>query len=101
MEQTAVVIPKPEESSVAKSALDKIALAMRSKMPVKIQFEGSREVVEVPQSALAALNHALTSVAAGEPFGILSANAELTTQQTAELLSVSRPYVIKLLDAGE
>jgi excisionase family DNA binding protein len=101
MEQTAVVIPRPEESLVAKSALDKVKSAMRSQKPVKMQFEGSKEAIEVPQSALAALDHALTSVAAGEPFGILSANAELTTQQAAELLNVSRPYVIKLLDAGE
>jgi excisionase family DNA binding protein len=101
MEQTAVVIPRPEESSVAKSALDKIRPVMRSKIPVKMQFEGSKEAIEVPQSALAALDHALASVAAGKPFGILSANAELTTQQAAELLNVSRPYVIKLLDAGE
>jgi excisionase family DNA binding protein len=101
MEQTAVVIPRPEESLVAKSALDKIKLAMRSQKPVKMRFEGSKEAIEVPQSALAALDYALASVAAGEPFGILSANTELTTQQAAELLNVSRPYVIKLLDAGE
>jgi excisionase family DNA binding protein len=101
MEQTAIVVPRPEESSIAKSALDTVKSVMKSKRAVTIQFEGTKEAIEVPQSALTALDRALTSVAAGEPFGILSANAELTTQQAAELLNVSRPYVIKLLDTGE
>jgi excisionase family DNA binding protein len=101
MEQTAMVVPRPEESPVAKSALDKVKSAMGSKKPVRIRFEGSREAVEVPWSALAALDRVLTSVAAGEPFGIFSTSAELTTQQAAELLNVSRPYIIKLLDAGQ
>jgi excisionase family DNA binding protein len=101
MEQTAVVIPMPEESSVARSALDKIRFASKTKLPVSLRLENSKEIIEMPQSALTALDYALESVAAGEPFGILSASAELTTQEAADLLNVSRPYLIKLLNAGE
>jgi len=101
MKRTTVVVPLPEESSTALLALDKIKAAIKGKHHIKLQTGDRKEAIEVPKSALVALDFALASVAAGEPFGILSAKEELTTQQAADLLNVSRPYVIGLLDSGE
>jgi excisionase family DNA binding protein len=57
--------------------------------------------VELPTSALRLLADILTALAEGNAVKVVPVHAELTTQEAADLLNVSRPHMIKLLESGE
>jgi excisionase family DNA binding protein len=58
------------------------------------------EPIELPAGAVALLMEILEAMAAGRGVTIIPENAELSTVQAAEVLNVSRPFLIKLLEDG-
>jgi excisionase family DNA binding protein len=70
--------------------------------PVTIQGElAGDDALVVPREAAVLLAKILAFLATGEGVNVMPYAAELTTQQAAEFLNVSRPYLIKLLESGE
>jgi excisionase family DNA binding protein len=56
--------------------------------------------ITIPSGMFQLMVNILQSVSRGEPVTILPHSAELTTQEAADILRVSRPYLVKLLDEG-
>ncbi|MEH2246725.1 helix-turn-helix domain-containing protein [Nostoc sp.] len=59
------------------------------------------EKINIPEPIYQVLLQVVHAMASGKAISIIPQQQELTTQQAAEHLNVSRPYLIKLLEQGE
>lgn len=68
---------------------------------VAIEADAEQVAIEVPASALHLFIDVLAQLANGNAVTIAPVHAELTTQQAADLLNVSRPYLVRLLEESK
>jgi excisionase family DNA binding protein len=82
--------------------LQKLAEILARSDAAPILLDGDQgESVRLPASVREALARSVHALARGKAVEVVAIDMELTTQQAADLLNVSRPFLIKLLDAGE
>lgn len=93
-------VPDPSDAELAQVALRELAEALGKDGPVHLRVTEGADIV-VPRSALTALAQILSTFAHGEGVTVLPTQAELTTQQAADAMQVSRPYLIGLLESGK
>lgn len=71
------------------------------KVRLVVDAEHGEEALIVPRGAVELLARILAHMAAGHGVSVVPSHTELTTQQAADMLNVSRPFLIGLLDAGK
>lgn len=101
---TRTVLPDEREIAAAVESSLQLASFLSTKLVTqRIELVGGdqhRQTVELPTFALRLLGEILSALALGNTVKVVPIHAELTTQQGADLLNVSRPYLVKLLDEG-
>ncbi len=102
---TPSAVPQGADAELARDALGHVREALATHQdetdPVRIQLEEDSEPVTVPRAAIELLARALDTMAAGQAVTLVPDQAELSTTQAADVLGVSRPFLIGLLEAGQ
>jgi excisionase family DNA binding protein len=88
--------PSAQEAALARASGQHLSRFAARNRSLTVQVEEKR--VELPAAAVALLMEILEAMAAGHGIMIIPENAELTTVQAAEILNISRPSLIKLLN---
>lgn len=96
------VAPTVEDMQVARETVRLLA-PLGNTRKVKLCVEGIDpiESIALPSSIFAQIIDLLAKLGNGDAVTIVPVQAELTTTQAAELLGMSRPFLIKLLERGE
>jgi excisionase family DNA binding protein len=106
MTPTAVLTPEiPSEAEAALARETKEILAPRigknSSLDLRAMNSASEPTVKIPASAARLLVQILDEMSRGNAVKIVPVHAELTTQEAADLLNVSRPTLIQMLEQGQ
>lgn len=100
-----VALPVEHEVQAAMRGQRALAAYLRTHIDTQpIQIFDANDVahqIELPTAALRLLLDILAELAAGNAVQVVPVHAELTTQEAADLLGVSRPHLVKLLEDGQ
>jgi excisionase family DNA binding protein len=93
-------LPSRAEVELARASGQRLAPLARTGRPLtlRVRDAGHEETIELPAGAVRLLVEILEDMASGRAVTIVPQNAELTTQQAADFLNVSRPFLIQLLE---
>ena len=93
-----------EDQRIARTSVNKLRKASQklsqNRKSVEITLGGSEESLRLPGKALDLLSTILSNMAAGKSMAIILSDATIGTQEAADYLEVSRPYIVRLLENG-
>lgn len=102
-EKLAPTLPSEAEIIIAKESSRVLASHVRTAEPLRLRVVGDpgKQTVDIPASAVRMLIHILEEMSHGNAVTLIPVHSELTTQEAADMLNISRPSLIQLLDEGK
>ncbi len=95
------VVPTETEAQMAGEA-SRVLATLSTREDVHVEFRDDQKSLSMvlPSAIVRMVQHILTEMAQGNAVTVMPMNAELTTQEAAEFLNVSRPFIVKQIEAG-
>ena len=93
------VSPTVDETKLALASSRQLSRFLKQNLRVRISE--TDEIVVIPAVAVRLLVELLSAMAEGNAVTLIPIHAELTTQQAADLLGVSRPFLVRHLEDGK
>jgi excisionase family DNA binding protein len=98
--------PALEDQKIAKASFDILLKERNSycstkKNRAKLIFQDTKNSLELPDKAVSLLKEILLFMSEGKGITLIPTDVELSTQEAADILQVSRPHVVKLLEEGK
>src|ERR1044071_7561875 len=94
-------LPSEADAALARETGRVLASHLQDSDPVQLRIPEDETILALPASAVRLLVNILEEMARGNAVTLIPVHAELTTQQAAEMLNISRPSLIQLLDEGK
>lgn len=101
--QAGVTAPPEQHAALVElsETLRQLLVAPDHKLP-RLDLVGARDRrISLPESALRALQRSVEMLSKGYAVNIFPVRETLTTQKAADILNVSRQYLVRLLDEGK
>jgi excisionase family DNA binding protein len=98
------ITPTERERQSASDGSHLLSRFLDSREPVHLRVSAATEPdaeVVLPPDLVRILHEVLSRVAEGRDLTVVPRRAEFTTSEAAEILGVSRPHLIKLLETGQ
>lgn len=96
------LVASDKEAAAARIAAERLRAVAEAKCDVNIVIENEPNIiVPLPAVAVGLMFQILEAMGDQLPMTLIPHDAQLTTQQAADFLNVSRPYLIKLLEEGK
>lgn len=94
------ITPTDREIGLAAASASRIASLIHAGQGLRLSPEGDATPIELPHAAVQLLLRLLSEMARGNAVTVIPFHAELTTQSAADVLGVSRPFIIKQIESG-
>lgn len=96
-------VPTDQDMAMASEASCTLAGFLNTREGFHIELHSNHNAhvrhLILPPAVLTMVQRMLTEISQGNPVTVMPMNAELTTQEAAEFLNVSRPFIVKQLEA--
>jgi len=98
------IVPTAQDAAIAREASRMLAPYVEHLESLRFQVGEEKKVTQkllLPATAVRLLLDLLTEMAAGNAITLIPVHAQLTTQQAADVLNVSRPFLVSLLEQSK